>query len=116
MAPEPVLPSPPSEGGLLGGKEVVRDKILEAVAKGGIARRRRYCSSSGVGLARVGRRVVGLRGLDARAHSRACSTLDVRDGGGRCLAPPSRPEERLVSRRSSSPRKICAITVKLGRV
>ena len=68
MAPEPVLPSPPSEGGLLGGEEVIRDAILGAVAKGGIARRRRYCSSSGVGLARVGRRVVGLRGLDVCAR------------------------------------------------
>ena len=116
MAPEPVLPSPPSEGGLLGGEEVIRDAILGAVAKGGIARRRRYCSSSGVGLARVGRRVVGLRGLDARARFRACSTLDVRDGGGRCSAPPSRSEERLLTRRSSSPRNMSAITVKLHRV
>ena len=98
------------------GEEVVRDGTLGAVAKGGIARRRRYCSSSGVGLARVGRRVVGLRGLDARARFRACSTLDVRDGGGCCSAPPSRPEERLVSRRSSSPRKMFAITVKPSRV
>ena len=61
MAPELVLPSPPSDGGLLGGEEVVRDEILGTLAKGGIARRRRYCSSSGVGLARVGRRVIGLR-------------------------------------------------------
>ena len=35
MAPEPVLPSPPSEGGLLGGEEDFRDEILGAVAKGG---------------------------------------------------------------------------------
>ena len=113
MAPERVLPSPPSDGGLLRGEEVVRDEILEVVAKGGIARRRRYCSSSWVGLARVGRRVLVLRGLGARALSRACFTLDVRDGGGCCSAPPSRPEERLVSRRSSSPRKMFIITVKL---
>ena len=35
MAPEPVLPSPPSDGGLLRGKEVVWDENLEAVGKGG---------------------------------------------------------------------------------
>ena len=113
MAPELVLPSPPSEGGLLGDEEDFRDEILGAVAKGGIARRRRYCSSSGLALARGGRRVVVLRGLDARARSHTCSTIDVRDGGGRCSAPPSRPEERLMSWRSSSPRKIYSITVKL---
>ena len=115
------LPWPPSwcyhhhplKAGLLGGRGGRPRWNLGAVAKGGIARRRRYCSSSGVGLARVGRRVVGLRGLDARAHSRACSTLDVRDGGGRCSAPPSRSEERLLTRRSSSPRNMSAITVKL---
>ena len=28
MAPEPVFPSPPSDGGLLGGEEVTRDEIL----------------------------------------------------------------------------------------
>ena len=116
MVPKLVLPSPPSDGGLFGGEEVVRDEILGTLAKGGIARRRRYCSSSGVGLARVGRRVVGLCGLGGRALSRACSTLDVRDRGGCCSDPPSRPEGGLVLRRPSSPRKICAITVKLGRV
>ena len=58
MAPEPVFPSPPSEGGLLGGEEVFRDEILGAVAKGGIARRRRYCSSSRLALARGGGRVI----------------------------------------------------------
>ena len=113
MAPELVLPSPPSDGGLLGGKEVVRDEILGTLAKGGIARRRRYCSSSGLGLARVGRRVVGLCGLGGRALSRACSTLDVRDGERCCLAPQSRPEGGLISRRPSLPRKMFIITVKL---
>ena len=84
--------------------------------EGGIARRRRYCSSSGVAWARGGRRVVGLCGLDVCARCRTCSTLNVRDGGGRCSAPPSRSEERLLTRRSSSPRNMSAITVKLHRV
>ena len=35
MAPERVLPSPPSDGGLLRGKEVVRNEILEVVGEGG---------------------------------------------------------------------------------
>ena len=35
MAPEPVLPSPPSDGGLLRGEEVIHDEILGVVAKGG---------------------------------------------------------------------------------
>ena len=35
MAPERVLPSPPSDGGLLRGEEVVRDEILEVVGEGG---------------------------------------------------------------------------------
>ena len=35
MALEQVLPSPPSEGGLLRGEEVVRDEILEVVGKRG---------------------------------------------------------------------------------
>ena len=35
MAPEPVLPSPSSDGDLLRGKEVVRDENLEVVGKGG---------------------------------------------------------------------------------
>ena len=35
MAPEPVFPSPPSDGGLLKGKEVIRDEILGVFAKGG---------------------------------------------------------------------------------
>ena len=52
------------------GEEVFRDGTLGAVVKGGIARRRRYCSSSGVAWARGGRRVVGLRGLDVCARCR----------------------------------------------
>ena len=35
MAPEWVLPSPPSDGGLLRGEEVLRDEILEVVGEGG---------------------------------------------------------------------------------
>ena len=35
MAPEPVFPSPPSDGGLLGGEEVTRDEILGVILKGG---------------------------------------------------------------------------------
>ena len=35
MAPERVLPSLPSDKGLLRGEEVVRDEILEVVGKGG---------------------------------------------------------------------------------
>ena len=35
MAPERVLPSLPSDRGLLRGEEVVRDEILEAVGEGG---------------------------------------------------------------------------------
>ena len=35
MAPEPVFPSPPSDGGLLRGEEVIRDEILGVFVKGG---------------------------------------------------------------------------------
>ena len=35
MAPERVLPSPPSDGGLLRGEEVDRDEIHYVVGKGG---------------------------------------------------------------------------------
>ena len=35
MAPERVLPSPPSDGGLLRGEEVIRDEILGVFVKGG---------------------------------------------------------------------------------
>ena len=35
MAPEPVFPSPPSDGGLLRGEEVTRDEILGVFSKGG---------------------------------------------------------------------------------
>jgi len=59
-----------------------------------------------LGLARVGRRVVGLRGLGARARCRACSTLDVRDGGGCCSAPPSRSEGVFDDAAASVPRII----------
>ena len=82
MAPERVLPSPPSDGGLLRGEEVVRDEILEVVGEGGedamlplsqlvergLHARRAWC--------------VGLRGLVACASCCTWLTLDVRDGGG----------------------------------
>ena len=113
MAPEPVFISPPSDRGLFGGKEVTRNENLGAMAKGGIALCRRYCSSSWVGLACIGRRILILSRLGVRTLFRAYSTLDARDSRGCYLAPPSRPKEKLVLRRSFSPRKIRAITVEL---
>ena len=56
MAPEPVSPSPPSNGGLLGGEEVVCYAILEVFLKGGMTQ----IAGAGFGK-RV--RIVGLLGL-----------------------------------------------------
>ena len=91
-------------------------ELLEPWRRGGSHDVAAIAARLGFAWARGKRRVVGLRGLDVCARCRTCSTLDVRDGGGRCPAPPSRSEERLLTRRSSSPRKMFAITVKPSRV
>ena len=64
-----MFPSPPSDEGLLGGEEVVRDEILGAVAKGGSHYVAAIAARLEFGVARVGRRILGLCGLGVRALS-----------------------------------------------
>ena len=82
-------------------------RFLNLFARGG------RCDVSKKVYTHGGHGAIGLRGLVVCARCCTLLALDVRHGGGRCSAPPSRSEGKLLTRRPSSPRKIVSITVEL---
>ena len=95
------------------GKEFATIELSSLLAKGGKVRRCRYCSSSRMAWARGGRRIIVLVGSRCAPAAALASPSTFAMVGDDVPAPPSRPEGGLLSRRPSSPRKICAITVEL---
>ena len=95
------------------GEEVVHDRTLVTLGEGGEGATLPLLQlvEDGLGARRTSHRCP--RGLDVCARCRACLTLDVRDGGGRCSGSPKPSGGMIVIAASLLAAVYLAITVEL---